>query len=310
MSRFRIALLVCILIIFALAGRQVLENRAVMATAQAELDYERTARRDLLALMLAYPGEIQGIRCGTDGLIYLTMKSGDEIVYDDMKNKSYEEQLYNGDLQDAMGIDYPLGDISTLREGNSDPGRIRSYAFLHALYGKTKYDIEQNLKNTSLVSGWYQVASQASPALEAAMKQLSSLAKENPSAYGDVFPLNGTYNYRMIAGTSTLSPHAFGIAIDLCSRPGDYWRWATAEQGQKRLDAYCQEVVQVMEANGFIWGGKWAHFDFLHYEYRPELILKAKYAATDDAQNWHAGFPEDTQTLEYIQVIEDAFEAS
>lgn len=306
MKRFHIALLVSLLIILAFTGRLALEQRSLMTIAQTALDYERTAWRDLLVLMLAYPGEIQSIRCESDGLIYASMQSGDEILYDDMKQKSFDEQLACADLQDMMAQAYPLDSIDTLMTDNCEPGRIRCYAFLHAVYGDTKYDVEQNLQNTSLVSGWYPVAADASPALAEAMKQLATLANRDPSSYGDVFPLNGTYNYRFIAGTNQLSPHAFGIAVDFCSCPGDYWRWATAEQGQKRLDSYHPDVVRIMEAHGFIWGGKWAHFDFLHYEYRPELILKARYAS--NAQPWYAGFPDDKQTQASIELIEEAFE--
>ena len=34
--------------------------------------------------------------------------------------------------------------------------------------------------------------------------------------------------------------------------------------------------VDAFEAEGFIWGGRWYHFDSLHFEYRPELIALAK----------------------------------
>ena len=174
------------------------------------------------------------------------------------------------------------------------------------MYGNTKHDIEQNLTSANLVSGCYPVAADAAPALEAAMAQLAALAHGDPSAYGDVFPLNGTYNYRMIAGTSLLSPHAFGIAVDFRSCAGDYWRWATREQGLRRLDDYHPEVPRIMEDHGFIWGGKWAHFDFLHYEYRPELILKAR-CASNEEQPWYAGFPEDARTQGCIEIIEETF---
>ena len=307
MKRLTIALLVCTLIILSLTGRLLLAERAQRVSAQAELAYERTMKRDLLALMLAYPAHIADIERGEDGLLYVVMQSGGKILYDDRKNRSFDEQLYNADLQDSMSLDYPLDSIDTLREGNDDPGRVRCYAFLHAVYGDTKRDIEQNLKSASLVSGCYPVAADAAPALEEAMAELSAHVRENPSAYGYIFPLGGTYNYRMIAGTSTLSPHAFGIAVDLCSNPCDYWRWATRAQGQSRLDGYPSGVVKIMEDHGFIWGGKWAHFDFLHFEYRPELILKARYA-TDEKQPWYAGFPEDARTQGCIEIIETAFE--
>ena len=30
------------------------------------------------------------------------------------------------------------------------------------------------------------------------------------------------------------------------------------------------------ETHGFIWGGKWYHYDTMHFEYRPELLMTAK----------------------------------
>jgi len=39
-------------------------------------------------------------------------------------------------------------------------------------------------------------------------------------------PSAGTFNCRRIAGTDRLSMHAFGAAIDLNPRFGDYWLWS------------------------------------------------------------------------------------
>jgi hypothetical protein len=32
------------------------------------------------------------------------------------------------------------------------------------------------------------------------------------------------------------------------------------------------EIVAIFERHGFIWGGKWSHYDTMHFEYRPELL--------------------------------------
>ncbi len=32
------------------------------------------------------------------------------------------------------------------------------------------------------------------------------------------------------------------------------------------------EIVRIFEKHGFIWGGKWHHYDTMHFEYRPELL--------------------------------------
>ena len=73
----------------------------------------------------------------------------------------------------------------------------------------------------------------------------------------------------------------------------DYWKWASREEGQKRLDIYPKEVVDIFQNNNFVWGGKWGHFDTLHFEYRPEIIMKAKYFGKGDISRkaWYEGAP-------------------
>ena len=41
-----------------------------------------------------------------------------------------------------------------------------------------------------------------------------------------------------------------------------------------------QEIVDAFEAEGFIWGGRWLHYDTMHFEYRPELLDPACYPAS------------------------------
>lgn len=37
-------------------------------------------------------------------------------------------------------------------------------------------------------------------------------------------------------------------------------------------------VVAAFERHGFIWGGKWYHYDTMHFEYRPDLIAIGRLA--------------------------------
>jgi hypothetical protein len=34
--------------------------------------------------------------------------------------------------------------------------------------------------------------------------------------------------------------------------------------------------VEIFERHGFIWGGKWFHYDTMHFEYRPEMLPAQK----------------------------------
>ena len=40
----------------------------------------------------------------------------------------------------------------------------------------------------------------------------------------------------------------------------------------RRRTTVPKEIVDVFEKYGFIWGGRWYHYDTMHFEYRPELF--------------------------------------
>lgn len=300
--KYKIYYAVAALIVLVFAAYSVRYDNSVSASAGA-YTYETTAKRDLLALMLAYPDAISGVE--KDGAtVYVVMTSGAKIVYDDLKSKSVDEKLSDADIQDMMETAYPLQSIDTLRGGNDDPGRVRCYDFLHAVYGGSASEVEASLISVDGVGCPFHAG--AAEALAAAFSDITVLIKNSPEVCGFVYPLSGTYNYRVIAGTGQLSPHAFAIAIDLCRDSRDYWQWASRAQGQSRLDEYPRALVGVFESHGFIWGGKWAHFDFLHFEYRPELIIKAQCAA-ETKSSWHDGFPDTKDVQRYVKAIEDAW---
>ena len=82
------------------------------------------------------------------------------------------------------------------------------------------------------------------------------------SSAGPIVPRN-------IAGTDRPSAHSYGIAIDLEPALTHYWRW---QKGRWLEEPVPQAIVDAFEAEGFIWGGRWYHFDTMHFEYRPELL--------------------------------------
>ena len=269
-----------------------------------------TAKRDLLALMMAYPGTITGLEKSDGGAIYVVMRSGKKILYDDKKSKTYEQKLAAPDLQDMMEQDYPLSFIDELLKGDLDPGRIRVYGFFEEVYGATKAEISKNLVNVSVGprNCLFNKNNDAAPALKAAFVEVSSLVQSDPDIYAFVYPMGGTFNYRVVAGTNRLSMHSYGIAVDLKLDNYDYWKFATRAQGQKRLESYPRSLVKIFENHGFIWGGKWAHFDIVHYEYRPELIIKSKYQTQENNPDgpWYGGYPDTESVRSYIGLIENA----
>jgi hypothetical protein len=254
--------------------------------------YNITMKQDLLCLIMAYPEYIAEIETEADGRVYIVMKSGNKILYDDKKQKTPSEKLSNPDLQDMLEQIYPLSPAGSVMKENFDPGRCRVYKLLSEVYGSSKKSIESNL--VSLNSGYrFNGSNNAAESLKAAMNQLIPLAQHNNTISNCLFPMGGTYNYRIIAGTNQLSPHSYGIAIDMAVNNKDYWRWASKEEGDKRISSYPNEIVEVFEKNNFIWGGKWCHFDIMHFEYRPEIILKARYFSNKQSTDkpWYDGVP-------------------
>ncbi|KAJ53554.1 hypothetical protein BD780_001334 [Clostridium tetanomorphum] len=270
--------------------------------------YEINMKRDLLCLMMAYPEHITNIQY-KDGSVYLVMKSGTKILYDDKRQKNFHEKLANPDLQDMMEEIYPLSPVTGLMDENFDPGRYRVYSLLKDVYGSSKGEIEKNLTgvNCGYKNYLFNSNNKAAESLKNVMEELIPLAGKNIHVQRCLYPTNGTYNYRVISGTNRLSPHAFGIAIDLARDKRDYWKWASREDGEKRLLDYSKKMVEIFEENNFVWGGKWGHFDILHFEYRPEIIIKAKYFTNKDNNDlWYEGAPlNDVSVKNYIEKINE-----
>ncbi|QEK12425.1 M15 family metallopeptidase [Crassaminicella thermophila] len=302
-----IIMLMCIVLFTGCIQKESLQN--ITSMDERNRIYNIIMKQDLLSLMMAYPEYIKDVEREKDNKIYIVTKSGKRILYDDKRRKNLNEKLSNPDLQDMMQQIYPIYSIKNLMRKTLNPGRIRVYGLLKEVYGNSKEQIKSNLVGVKVGYKYYPFnrKNNAADSLQKVMKELMILMKKRKDIYSFVFPTSGTFNYRYIAGTNRLSPHAFGIAIDLKRDKKDYWKWASREDGQKRLASYPKEIVKIFEKNNFIWGGKWGHFDILHFEYRPELIIKSRYFSdkTNYKKPWYDGVPYEDPTIKsYIQIIE------
>lgn len=275
--------------------------------------YDAVMKRDILCLMMAYPEFISNLESKEDGKVYILLKSGKKLLYDDRTEKNRWQKSGNPDIQDMLEQLYPLSEVTEVLPNNFNPGCVRIYPLLKDVYGANKSQVQSNLVKISIGYKFVEFNrnNKASEALKSVMQELLPLSRQSHKVYAAAFPSSGTYNYRLIGGTNRLSSHAFGIAIDLHSNKYDYWRWSTREEGQKRLNSYPKEVVQIFEKNGFVWGGKWGNFDIMHYEYRPELILKARYFAREPVPGlpWYDGLQNNKEAMKYVWLIEERLQA-
>lgn len=196
-------------------------------------------------------------------------------------------------------------------EGNSplpevrmhyDAGRLRVEELLKQIYGYDEGSARTQLVKVTILGQTVPFSKSlgAAKALQNVDKELTALMKTDPQVKKFLEPFTSkkeeiyTFFWRVVAGTNRLSAHSFGAAIDLLTNVGpQYWLWdekennpERAKQGEqayrdihfipKGAPVWNQKVVDVLERNGFIWGGKWNHYDSMHFEYRPELMTSTK----------------------------------
>lgn len=189
---------------------------------------------------------------------------------------TWDDKINNADLQTQLSQSYDAGGINTPPAYLFDPGRLRYQPFFQALYGKDKKEIEQNLVaiewptlNGSIKLRVNQNAHVAQQLYKVGQEIAKLPKSERIWAEGAA-----TYEYRVIKDTDRLSLHSFGIAIDLSPTKTQYWKGeATAETAKIGYkNTMPLSIVRIFEKHGFIWGGRWYHYDTMHFEYRPELL--------------------------------------
>ncbi|MEI9899247.1 MAG: M15 family metallopeptidase [Hyphomicrobium sp.] len=255
-------------------GALLLAIALLLAAAHGALAAPDNRQAALERLLAAYPEQLDRIEGGE-----LLWRDGSRSPLDDGKNgKSFEQWLNDPDIDDMLAIPYPAGAAATPPAENVDPGRARNASFFDRIYGDCrKGEVEKNLAGVA----WLPKRTQqrlrfskvngAARALAAVSAELDAL----PPGF-DVFlyPSAGTYNCRVIAGTGRVSAHGYGIAIDIAVKRAHYWRDAAQRAGAPVAyrNEVPAEIVDVFERHGFIWGGRWYHYDTMHFEYRPELL--------------------------------------
>jgi hypothetical protein len=229
---------------------------------------------DRARILAAYPQALERID-GND----LVWRDGTRMPIDDGKGeKAFGQWLEAPDITDIFSIPYPAGADPTPPNVNVDPGRARTGAFFDKVYGDCrKGEVEKNLVRVDWLPKRskqrlpFNSVNGAAAALAAVSRELDGL----PASF-DVFliPSAGTYNCRVIAGTNRVSAHGHGIAIDIALKRSDYWRNAEpATDGRVTFkNQIPMDIVRIFEKHGFIWGGRWYHYDTMHFEYRPELL--------------------------------------
>jgi len=235
-------------------------------------------------LLDAYPDHLESYQDN-----YIHWRDGSKMLYDDGRFKTEEEAFDSTDLEDQMNaLIYPPGLPVDTPGYNCDPGTLRCQEFFMKMYGNTEAAAKSHLVPVTWLAPkagqtkriWVTSINGVNEHLQAVAQELVA----HPHLRPYVTNIGGTFNWRPIMGTQRMSPHSFGIAIDLNTRRSEYWKWDHKDNWQldsveinlKWRNSVPLEIVEIFERHGFIWGGKWFHYDTMHFEYRPEMLPDQK----------------------------------
>ena len=241
---------------------------------RAEVRPESEPRSRLDLLIRAYPDHLDRID-GAD----LVWKDGTRMRVDDGRPaKEFAALLDVPDIKDMLAMPYPAGAGTAPPVRNADPGRVRHAAFFDKMYGNCRTgEVEKHLVDVVwLPRKWGRTLKVTR--INGVAGKLAAISRELdqlPARFDQFLaPAAGAFNCRPIAGTTRASSHGHGIAVDIAAQHAHYWRWT--KPGPDGALVYRNrvppEIVEVFERHGFIWGGKWHHYDTMHFEYRPELL--------------------------------------
>ena len=254
------------------------------------------ARQVLEAYKRSYPDRVSSVSWKNDDWI---IEVGGEVFYwangrllpEDLRDKwqdfkPYVFYLYPEEAPDPKS--YSPERIAELQKIGSAEHQMQGpdhhNGFRSALYGGTKRgEIEQNLVQVRFLGKTISVHRMIQDQVQQIDERIRMLAKSDPEVAQFLKNLGtvGGYNWREIRGTSRISMHSFGLAIDIQPRKlgskAIYWQWEQERNprwmlvSQNNRWAPPAAVIKAFEDQGFVWGGKWDLYDQMHFEYRPEL---------------------------------------
>ena len=238
-------------------------------------DLDDTGRVDLYCLRRAYP-QITGMVADAQGQ-WLVFADGRRVLYAAAPGQvatGGQESEWVVSVRVSMAEPYPLEPERPETPLGVSPGRWRSYDLLQTLYGASPKTVGGHLIQARLMGQHLHLSPAAAQAMNRADALLAPQAAYDPRLK-TLLKMDGGFAWRRIAGENRLSPHAFGIAFDISPGIATYWRWSKLRPHPLQK-SYPASIVAAFENEGFIWGGKWHEYDLMHFEYRPEIICKAR----------------------------------
>ncbi len=233
------------------------------------------------AFLQAYGALVDSVTYRDDDLVFLL--AGKAIHFQDGRMLA-EGGLNRRHRCDPIFYRYPL-EMPTEPPPLPD-GPVRFCTDVQeALWGRSESEIRKHARSTRFIERRIFVNDVVADALQKVERDILAVAEYDPEVASWIDETETAFSFvdRGIAGTATRSQHAWGLALDLVPASYDrqqvYWRWTRAWSPRSWHRTPLEQrwsppvrVIEIFERHGFLWGGKWAHFDNIHFEYRPEIL--------------------------------------
>jgi hypothetical protein len=224
-------------------------------------------------LVAAYPDHLAAI----DG-DWLVWRDGTRMPIGVAKPaRPFEEMLRSATLADQLRQAYAPGPMAEPPPRDHSPGRLRHTPFFLRMYGDCRQgETAARLRRVTWMPRTRPQALSVTTVNDVAarLERVTDALEGLPDRFkAFLIPSAGSFNCRAVADTGLPSMHGYGAAVDIATRHSDYWAWARSRgEPPPWRNRIPFEIVEVFEAERFVWGGKWWHYDTMHFEYRPELF--------------------------------------
>lgn len=172
---------------------------------------------------------------------------------------------------------------------NRTNGAIDPPFLFNVIYNcETRTSTESHIKRMDFLTLSINVHELISDPLKRVHKKAMALPRdEELTHFFKTLSRTDGFNWRTVRDTQSRSFHSIGVAIDILPRGYYqkiiYWGW---QRQLRPNDWYMtplskrwsppQSIIDIFWEEGFVWGGTWAVWDNMHFEYHPELIEYTK----------------------------------
>lgn len=219
---------------------------------------------------------------------------GKYLPYEEIKNKDKYWRVisrYENKVLDPAEFTPEMTERIREFSSNRKTGKVSSKFIFCGIYDDlTRLSTEQHIKQIPFLGRTVNAHEYLKTKLARVEKRILAESKKNPEVKKFLDELYSTeaYNWREIRDVKTRSFHSYGIAIDILPKMWGkkivYWGfeknngnkdWMLIPLSKRWMPP--KAVVDIFYDEGFIWGGTWAVWDNMHFEYHPELIEASKY---------------------------------